>query len=147
MTCTLNIVLQKESKFNVSWKLFLDICSWSYLSPSHKFVGYQISFTLWPLNLLFSLSHINFKIFFLKILRLGQFWISVSSLFHPIKTDVKEVLNKLCLTSKWKFFCVLCRLYSVNPSNYIKKIFCNIVFCTSTFVPETPILALQKVFL
>ena len=50
----------------------------------------------------FMVGLINFKIFFLKILRLGVFWISGFSLFHSIVTDRKKVfLKKLCLTLKW----------------------------------------------
>ena len=49
-----------------------------------------------------AVSLINFEIFFLKILRLGAFWILGSRLFHPIMTHGKKVfLKKLCLTLKW----------------------------------------------
>ena len=51
---------------------------------------------------MFVVGLVNFKIFILKILRLGVFWNSGSSLFHSMMTDGKKViLKKLCLTLKW----------------------------------------------
>ena len=51
-------------------------------------------------NMLFVVGCIKFKRFFLKIIRVGAFWISGSNLLHSLMTDGK-VLKKLCLTLKW----------------------------------------------
>ena len=49
-----------------------------------------------------AVGFINFKIFLLKILRLGAFCISELSLFHSIMTEGKKILVKnMCLTLKW----------------------------------------------
>ena len=94
---------QRSHKYNVSWKLFLNLCSWGWLAPSRNLVKYLILFRLWQSNMLFAVGLINFKTLFLKILRLGVFWISESSLFHSIMADRRKVfLKKLCLTLKWK---------------------------------------------
>ena len=108
--------------------------------------------------MLFAVGLINFKIFFLKILRLGAFWISGSSLFHSMMTDGKKVvLKKLCLILKWGIlfaFLVgyglsnvgnkLTRYLEIGLSKFYKG---SKVFCTKACVAETPILALQKVSL
>ena len=64
---------QLQSGFSVSWKLFLNLCSWRWLSPSRYLDRYLIPFRFWQLNVLFAVGLINFKTFFLKILRLGGF--------------------------------------------------------------------------
>ena len=93
---------QVQSGFNVSWKLFLNLCSLRWLCPSRNLLKYLIPFRLWQPNTLFAAGLINYKIFFLKILRLGAFWTSWSSLFHSMMTDGKKVfLKKLRLTLKW----------------------------------------------
>ena len=92
---------QIQSGFNASWKLFLNLCSWRWLSPSHNHLKYLIPFRLWQPDMLIAVGLINFKIFFFKILTLGAFWITGSSLFHPMMTDGKKVfLKKFCLTLK-----------------------------------------------
>ena len=101
VTCIFNVTAT-GTKWIVSWKLFLNLCSWRWLSLSHNLVKYLIPFMLWQPNMLFVVGLINFKILFLKILKLGGFWISGSSLFHSVMTDGKKVfLKKLCLTLKW----------------------------------------------
>ena len=94
---------QVQSGFNVSWKLFLNLSLWRWLSPSRNLVKHLIPFRLSQLNMLFAVRLINFKTFFLKILRLGAFWILRSSLFHSMMIDGKKVfLKKLYLTLKWR---------------------------------------------
>ena len=149
---------QVQTGFNVSWKLFLNLCSWRWLSPSRNLVKYLIPFRLWRPNMLFVVSLINFKIFFLKILRLGEFWISGSSLFHSMMTDGKKVfLKKLCLILKWGIlFAFLVGYGLFNLGIILKRYFgdwsfkfykSSKVFCTNACVARTPILALQKVSL
>ena len=114
-----------QSGFNESWKLFLNLCSWRWLSPSLRLIKYLIPFRFCKLNMFFGVGLLNFKIFFLKILRLGAFWISGSSLFHSMMTDGKKVfLKKLCLTLKWGIlfpFLVKCDL--VNLGIILKRYF------------------------
>ena len=106
---------QVQSEFNVSWKLFLNLCSWRWLSPSRNLVKYLIPFRLWQPNMLFVVSLINFMIFFLKILRLGEFWISGSSLFHSMMTDGKKVFFEEAVFNfeMRNIICVPCRVWSV----------------------------------
>ena len=89
--------LQVKSGFNVSWKLFLNLCSWRWLSPSRNLVKYLIPFRLRQPNMLPAVGLINFKIFFSKILGLKAFWISGSSLFHLIMTKIKFFLTAIWL--------------------------------------------------
>ena len=114
---------QVQSGFNVSWKLFLNLCSWRWLSPSRNLVKYLIPFRLWQPNMLFAVGLINFKIFFLKMFRLGAFSVSESSLFHSIMTDGKEVfLKKLCLSLKWgMLFAFLLKHGVVNLGIILKR--------------------------
>ena len=64
---------QVQSGFNVSWMLFLNLCSWRWLSPSQNLVKYLIPFSFWQSSTLFTVGFINFKIFFLKILMIESF--------------------------------------------------------------------------
>ena len=80
---------QVQRGFSVSWKLFLNLCWWRWLNLGCNLVKYWIPFRLWQPNMLFAIGLINFKIFFLKILRLGAFWVSGPSLFHSVMTEEK----------------------------------------------------------
>ena len=144
---------QVQSGFNVSWKLFLNLWLWRWLSSSRNLVKYLIPFRLWQPNMLFAVGLINFKIFFLKILRLGTFWISGSSLFHSMMTDGKKVfLKKLCLTLKWGILFAFLVKYGLINLVMILKRYLEIclskfyksskVFCTIACVAEAPSLAL-----
>ena len=84
---------QVKSGFNVSWKLFLNLCSWRWLGPSRNLVKYLIPLRLWQPNMLLAVGLIDFKILFLKILGLRVFWTSGSSLFHLIMTERKFFFN------------------------------------------------------
>ena len=106
--------------------------------------------------ILFAVGLIKFRTLFLKILRLGAFWILGSSLFHSIVTDGKKAfLEKLCLTSKWGILFAFLVEYGVVNLGIILKIYLgdwslkfnksSVGFCTTACVAETPKLALPKV--
>ena len=89
-----------QGGFNVSLKLFLNLCSWKWLSPSHNLNKYLAAFRFYQLSMLFAPDLLNFKIFFLKVLRLGAFKLQVQ--FNPFNDDWrKKVFLKLCSTLKW----------------------------------------------
>ena len=72
--------------------------------------------------MLFAVDFVNFKKFFLKILRLGAFWISGSCLFHLMITDGRKVfLNILCLTLKWGMLYALLVEYGLINLGIILK--------------------------
>ena len=102
VTCIFNVAAISTNGFNVSWKLFLNLCSWRLLSPSRNFVRYSIRFRLWQLYMLFVVGVRKCKIFLWIISTLGAFWISGSSLFHLMMTGGKDALfEKLCSTLNW----------------------------------------------
>ena len=82
------LFLHEQNGFEVSWKVFLNLCSRKWLRPRRILVGYLIPLQLQQLNTLFGDSLVNFKKFFLKTLRtlrrLG------SNLFHSITVDGKK---------------------------------------------------------
>ena len=105
VTCIFNVTAT-GTKWIVSWKLFLNLCSWRWLSLSHNLIKYLIPFMLWG------------------------FWISGSSLFHSMMTDGKKVfLKKLCLTLKWGIsFAFLVEYGLFNLEIILKRYFGRSVF-------------------
>ena len=105
VTCIFNVTAT-GTKWIVSWKLFLNLCSWRWLSLSHNLIKYLIPFMLWG------------------------FWISGSSLFHSMMTDGKKVfLKKLCLTLKWGIsFAFLVEYGLFNLGIILKRYFGRSVF-------------------
>ena len=92
---------QQQNRFNESWKLCLNLCSSKWLKPSHSLVINLIPLGLWQLKRLLADGLINFRILFLKILKLLEFLMLWSSLFHSIIVDVKEqFFIKVCLVLK-----------------------------------------------
>ena len=114
MTCIFNVAVIGTKWIQCILEVFLNLCSWRWLSPSRNLVKYWTPFRLWHPNMLFAVGLINFKILFLKILRLGAFWISGSNLFHSMMTDGKKVfLKKLCLTLKWGILFAFLAVYGL----------------------------------
>ena len=92
---------QQQNRFKGSWKLCLNLCSSKWLKPSHSLVINLIPLGLWQLKRLLADGLINFRILFLKILKLLAFLMLRSSLFHSIIVDVKEeFFIKVCLVLK-----------------------------------------------
>ena len=75
--------------------------------------------------MLFAVGLRNFKISFLKILSLGAFRISGSSLFFSMITDGKKVFFEEAVFNfeMRNIICLPCRVWSGYLNNYIKKIF------------------------
>ena len=88
---------QAQIRFNVSWKLCLNLCSWRWLRPSLILERCLIVLGLWQLKILFGFGCINFKILDLNKLRLFGFWMSESSLFHSAITDGKNNSWRSCV--------------------------------------------------
>ena len=119
-----------QSRFNVSWKLFLNLCSWRWLSPSLRLIKYLIPFRFCKLNMFFGVGLLNFKILFLKILRLGAFWISGSS-FIPFHDNwrKKSIFEEAVFNFEMRnIISVPCKVWPCQLRNYIKKIFWRLVF-------------------
>ena len=115
---------QVQSGFNVSWKLLLNLYSWRWLSPSRNLAKYSIPFRFWLQNMLFTVGLRNFKIFFLKTLRRGAFWIPGSSLFHLMLTCGKKAfLKKLCLILKRGILFAFLVEYGLVNLGIISKIY------------------------
>ena len=92
---------QLQFGLNESRAPCLNLCSRRWLNPRLSFVRYLIPLVLKQLCVLLGEGLINFKIHFLKMLRLLEFRIDKSRLFHSIAAEGKnEFLKKLCLI--WK---------------------------------------------
>ena len=72
---------QLQNGFKESWKLCLNLCSRKWLKPSRSLVINLIPLGLWQLKRLLADGLINFRIIFLKILKLLEFLMLWSSLF------------------------------------------------------------------
>ena len=91
---------QLQIELSESSKPFLNLCSRRWLNPRRSLVRYLIPLVLKQLCVLLG-GLINFKIHFLNMLRLSEFRIDKSRLFHSITAEGKnEFLKKLCLI--WK---------------------------------------------
>ena len=77
-----------------SRKLCLNLCSRKWLKPSRNLVINLIPLGLWQLKRLLADDLINFRILFLKILKLLEFLMLWSSLFHSIIVDGKKQFLK-----------------------------------------------------
>ena len=75
---------QLQNGFKESWKLCLNLCSRKWLKPSRSLVINLIPLGLWQLKRLLADGLINFRILFLKTLKLLEFLTLWSSLFHSI---------------------------------------------------------------
>ena len=97
-TCAVDSVSkpQLQNRFKEFGKLCLNLCSRKWLKPSHSLVINLIPLGLWQLKRLLADGLINFRIFFLKILKLPEFLMLWSSLFHSIIVDGKSFWKK-CL--------------------------------------------------
>ena len=85
---------QLQNGFKESWKLCLNLCSRKWLKPSRSLVINLIPLGLWQLKRLLADGLINFRILFLKILKLLEFLMLWSSLFHSIIVDGKKQFLK-----------------------------------------------------
>ena len=85
---------QLQRGFRLSWKLSLNLCSRRWLGPSLNIVTNLIPFQLWHWEILLGEGNINFKILFLKTLKLAECWKEGSSLFHSEAVDEKNVFLK-----------------------------------------------------
>ena len=92
---------QLQIGLSESRKPCLNLCSRRWLNPRRSLVRYLIPLVLKQLCVLLGEGLINFKIHFLNMLRLSEFRIDKSRLFHSITTEGKnEFLKILCLI--WK---------------------------------------------
>ena len=73
---------QLQNGFKESWKLCLNLCSRKWLKPSRSLVINLIPLGLWQLKRLLADGLINFSTLFLEILKLLEFLMLSSSLFH-----------------------------------------------------------------
>ena len=96
-----------QNGFKESWKLCLNLRSRKWLKPSRSLVINLIPLGLWQLKRLLADGLINFRILFLKILKLLEFLMLWSSLFHSIIVDgKKEFFKKVCLVLKKGILCI-----------------------------------------
>ena len=99
--------LQLQNGFKESWKLCLNLCSRKWLKPSRSLVSNLIPLGLWQLKRL-SDGLINFRILFLRILKLLEFLMLWSNLFHSIIVDRKKEFfsKKVCLVLQKEMLCI-----------------------------------------
>ena len=98
---------QLQNGFKESWELCLKLCSRKWLKSSRSLVINLIPLGLWQLKRLLADSLINFRILFLKILKLLEFLMLQSSLFHSIIVHgKKEFFKKVCLVLKKGILCI-----------------------------------------
>ena len=97
-TCAVDSVSKRklQNGFKEFGKLCLNLCSRKWLKPSHTLVINLIPLGLWQLKRILTDGLINFRILFLKILKLPEFLMLWSSLFHSIIVDGKSFWKK-CL--------------------------------------------------
>ena len=89
--------LQLRSRFKVSWKPCLNLCSLKWLKPSLSLVIRQIPLELWQLWTEFGDGLMNLRILLLKTEKFSGFLRLGSRLFHSIIVDAKKrFLKKLC---------------------------------------------------
>ena len=101
-------------RFKVSWKKWLNLCSWRWLRPRHNLVKSLIARALWIWKKLLAQGHMKFRSLFLKVLRLAEFLMLRSSLFHyNIAEGKNEFLNYHVLLY-WKD--VIAKPGTVNPT-------------------------------
>ena len=98
---------QLQNGFKESWKLCLNLCSRKWLKPSRSLVSNLIPLGLWQLKRL-SDGLINFRILFLRILKLLEFLMLWSNLFHSIIVDRKKEFfsKKVCLVLQKEMLCI-----------------------------------------
>ena len=81
--CTVGPISKPQllSRLRESWKQCFNLCSHKWLTPSHHLVINLIPLGLWLLKKLLTDSLINFRILFLKILKLLEFLVLIK--FFP----------------------------------------------------------------
>ena len=121
--------LQLEIGFGKSWKLSLNLCSRKWLRTSLSLVINLIALGLWLLKTLAD-GLMNLRVLFTKILRLVEFFIFRSRLFHCIMADGKTIyiFLKLCLMLKKGTFCILLVEYSELLTGINLKRYCGSSF-------------------
>ena len=98
---------QLQNGFKESWKLSWNLCSRKWLRPSRRLVINLIPLGLWHIKRLSADGLINFRIFSLKILKLLEFLMLWSSLFHSVIVEgKKEFLKNVCLVLKRGVLCI-----------------------------------------
>ena len=87
-------LLQLHIGLNVSWKLYLNLCSRRWLSSSRIHVIYLIPIGLWQSKSKLEEGSMNFRMLLLKTLLLPYLCRLLSNLFHSIITDGKKEFLK-----------------------------------------------------
>ena len=96
---------QLQIGLSESRKPCLNLWSRRWLKPSRNLVRCLIPLVLKQLYVVLGEDLKNFRILFIKILKLSEFRIDLSRLFHLIITEgKKELLKRLCLKGKRGIF-------------------------------------------
>ena len=80
-----------HKRFKVSLKQCLNLCSWRWLRPRRNSVKSLIPRELWISKTLLAQGRMKFRSFFLKLLKLDEFLMLRSRLFH---SDIAEGKNE-----------------------------------------------------
>ena len=139
---------QLQNGFKESWKLCLNLRSRKWLKSSRSLVINSIPFGLWQLKRLLADGLINFKILFLKILKLLEFLMLWSSLFHSIIADGKKAFfKKVCLVLRKGILFLKGLVWRDDEDIHCWRV-CKskIDFGTNDVVEGTPNLSLHIVF-
>ena len=99
---------QLQNGFKESWKVCLNLCSRKWLKPSRSLVINLIPLGLWQLKKLLVDGLINFRILFLKILRLLEFLYVIIRLITFCNCWREETVffKKICLVLKKGISCI-----------------------------------------
>ena len=103
--CAINSITkpQLQNGFRVFWKLCSNLCPCKWFRPSRSLVINLIPLGFWLLKKLLADGLINFRILFPKILKLLEFLMLWSSLFHSMVVDGKKEFLRIvyiCLAFK-----------------------------------------------
>ena len=107
-----------------NWKLCLNLCLWRWLRPTLNLANNLIVLGLWQLQTMFWDGRICFKMLFLKILRLSDFRIFLSVLFHSITVKGKREFSKNVMShfKRMNSFDVSCKVWPAGQRNNIEQI-------------------------
>ena len=111
---------QLQIGLSESWKLCLNLCSRRWLKPNLNLVNNLTPLGLWQLKTVLPEGRVKFKSVFLKIFKLSELQIFMSSLFHLITAEgKKEFWKKLCFTLNRGILLVFLVLYVLTEVGII----------------------------
>ena len=124
MRCIFSIFAAIAYRIKSILKTVLKLLFTTWHRPTVNLVNNLIPLGLWQLWTLSWDGRINFKMLFLKILRLSDFWIFLSILFHSITVEGKKEFFKKIMShfKRRNIFDESCKAWSARHSNNIEQV-------------------------